>query len=226
MTAASATASWDIRLFSRATEEIHPSALYEILGTVLYLDVAVLVYGDDVAGPEPAVLGELVGALFGVEVRPETQGPRISSSPIDSPSHAAKPSSPRALTSMNAPGMPCLALPVPLVLGVIASWLLTWQTLPRGVVSVMPQACSTYPAMALVEGPDHTLRRRRPADDHGPQAGELIRSWILVELVQDAEEDGRNTGGDRDLLVCQVLEQALGVEMAPAGPAWPRRGSR
>src|SRR5215203_4565369 len=55
--------------FSRATEEIQLApALYQVLVAVLYLDEAMLVYGDDIAGLEPAVLSELLGAFFGVEV--------------------------------------------------------------------------------------------------------------------------------------------------------------
>src|SRR5918998_1194337 len=47
-----------------------PPALYEVLGPVLDLHVPIRIYGDDVAGLEPAVLGELLAPFLGVEVGP------------------------------------------------------------------------------------------------------------------------------------------------------------
>src|SRR3712207_6404282 len=51
-----------------------PAGPYEVFSAVLYLHVAALVYGGDVAGPEPAVLGELLGAFGGIVVRTRDPG--------------------------------------------------------------------------------------------------------------------------------------------------------
>src|SRR5918997_5541334 len=45
-----------------------PPALYEVFGPVLDLHVPPRIYGDDVAGSEPAVVCELLAPLPGVEV--------------------------------------------------------------------------------------------------------------------------------------------------------------
>src|SRR5215210_2329812 len=95
-----------------------PTALYEVLGPVLYLYVAVRVDGDDVAGLEPAVLGELVAPLFGVEVGPrDPRAPDLQLShalavPRDEALVAARPElDERPRQSLRGPK------PVPLVLG-------------------------------------------------------------------------------------------------------------
>src|SRR5215210_2304468 len=51
------------------------AGLYEVFGPIRDLDETPPVYGDDVAGLEPAALGELVVALLGVEVGFDDGGP-------------------------------------------------------------------------------------------------------------------------------------------------------
>ena len=67
----------------------------------------------------------------------------------------------------------------------------------------------------LLEPLDHRLRRGRAADDHGLDRGGVPGARVAIQLVEDAQPDGGNPGGERHLLVLEQLEQALGVEVGP-----------
>src|SRR5918998_2512384 len=182
-----------------------PPALYEVLGPVLDLHVPTRIYGDDIAGLEPAVLGELLGVL-GVVISP--RDPRTPDLQLP---HALPVPRSEALVAPRPylDERPRQALlgpdPVPLVLGsAVHEAAHVADGAKRGRLGHAPGVEYVQP-VAFLEGPDHTLRRRRPADDHGPQIGQIICARVLVELVQDAEEDGGHPGGDGDLLVREVL---------------------
>ena len=93
MTAASATAGCPISAHSSATELIHsPPDLIRSLRPVLDLDVAARVDRHDVAGAEPAVVGERSRRPPPVVVRgARPTAPRTSSSPIVWPSQGTMP---------------------------------------------------------------------------------------------------------------------------------------
>ena len=102
ITAASSTSGCAISAFSSSTEEIHspPDLIRSLARSVICMKPARVDRGD-VAGAQPAVV-ELVGAARDPRSsRDAIQGPRISTSPVDSPSHGTSPSSPIRRTSTS-----------------------------------------------------------------------------------------------------------------------------
>ena len=142
-------------------------------------------------------------------------GPRTSSSPMVSPSHGTSPSSPRARISTNGIGGPCMrALVVPRGAREPCSWPGAPEIVPIGHISVMPQPCVTcspwrsWKASIIARGgaapPTVIVGSRR---DPSRRVG--------VERLQDPHPDRGHAGGDGDVLVLEVLEQAHRVEVRP-----------
>src|SRR5918997_6035963 len=157
-------------------------ALYEVLGAVLDLHVPVLVDGDDVAGLEPAVLGELLGVL-GVVVSPrDPWTPDLElAHRLSVPRYEALVAPRPELDERSRQALPGPD-PVPLVLrDVVEQAAEVANGAQRSRLGHAP-GVEDVQAVTLLEGPDHTLRRRRTADDHRPQAGEVVSSGALVEL--------------------------------------------
>src|SRR5918999_2592938 len=158
-------------------------ALYEVFGSVLDLHVPHRIYGDDVTGSEPAIVCELLAPLLGVEVGPRDPGTldlqlahRLSI-PRDEALITPRPDLDKR------PGYALLGpYPVPLIIrGFVKLGAEVADGAQRGRLGHAPRVEDVQP-VTLLEGPDHALRRRRPADDHGPQVGEVVGIGVLVEL--------------------------------------------
>ena len=78
-----------------------------------------------------------------------------------------------------------------------------------------PPAVDHREPVALLEAGDHRARRRRAADEHPLQRGEVPAVGLGVEQREDPEPDRRHARGRRHLLLLEVVEQALGVEVRP-----------
>ena len=75
-----------------------------------------------------------------------------------------------------------------------------------------PPAVHDRLAVPLPEAGDHRARSRRPADEHRVQLREVPAVRLLVQHAEDAHPDRRHAGGDRHLVLLEVVEQRLGVE--------------
>ena len=136
--------------------------------------------------------------------------------------------SPRARISTNGIGRPCIARYVELPSSRQSADLLarSAETVPTGLISVMPQPCVTCEAVALRERLDHRPRRapsRRRSScgcARGPTGpGSASSGWrIPIQIV-----------GTPAVTVtfscCEVLEQAHRIEVRPGEDLLRRRSS-
>src|SRR5215203_4192191 len=145
---------------------------YEVFGAVRDLDETPPIYGDDVAGLEPAAFGELVVALLGVEVGLDDGGPahlelahRLPV-PRDEPLVAARPYlDERHRQALGGLVVELLFLRERPDLGAQVG-----DGAYGGHLRHPPRVHDVY-AVALPVRLDHALWRRRAADDHGVQRG-------------------------------------------------------
>src|SRR5215204_4175614 len=145
---------------------------YEVFGAVRDLDETPPIYGDDVAGLEPAAFGELVVALLGVEVGLDDGGPahlelahRLPV-PRDEPLVAARPYlDERHRQALGGLVVELLFLGERPDLGAQVG-----DGAYGGHLRHPPRVHDVY-AVALPVRLDHALWRRRAADDHGVQRG-------------------------------------------------------
>ena len=89
---------------------------------------------------------------------------------------------------------------------------LSCDTVPSGLISVMPQAWMHLDAVVVLEGarssPAGRPSRRSPCASSVEK-----RALGLRHVLQQAEPDGRHAGAERHLLALEQLVQALAVEL-------------
>ncbi len=107
-------------------------------------------------------------------------------------------------------------------------------TVPRGLVSVMPQAWVTtspwrFSKPSIIAGGAAEPPTIIDACGRGPSVFLRLprrpprRDRMRIERGQDAQPDGRHARGERDSLSGHEVEQALRIELrAREAPSWPR----
>jgi hypothetical protein len=191
-------------------------ALDEIFGPVLYPYVTEIVYRHYVAGLEPAVLGEPVGA-FGVvvvgagDVRPAhlDLAHRLVV-PRDEPLVAARP-------YLDERQRPTRLRHVVVTFVFVLLPDLASEARDGGERARLghPPTLKDPQAVALREARDHTPRRRRPAHEHRPQRREVVAVGVFIQHLQYPEPDRGYPRRDRHPLVLAKLQEAFGVEVRP-----------
>ena len=205
--------------FSSSTELIHsPPDLIEVLGAVDEADVAVGVDRGDVAGAQPAVVGERLGRRARRRSRsPAIQGPRHLQL-------AAGLAVPRQLVggvgvddaeldAERDPARPWRAgRPAPRRRG--RAWLDAGRPAAIGLVSVMPQACRIGSPILLAVAPP-TAPSAPPSRRTGWPAATTCRG--PSSSGEHAHPDGGHAGGDGDPLVDRSGRRCAGPDRSGPG---------
>src|SRR5215469_8231099 len=85
------------------------------------------------------------------------------------------------------------------------------QALPSGLISVMPQAWTTFTPIVVLKCLRHGARTGRAADHDALEIGELAAG--LLQMLQQHQPDGRNAGRAGHLVGVEQLVDRGAVEL-------------
>ena len=193
-----------------------PAGLDQVLCAVSQLDTPLLPDGHDVAGLEPAVIGEPCVGTAGVEIL--SRDPRTAHFEL-----AHRFAVPDGQTLIGARphfdkrqrGALHRAIPQPVVRRQVPDDRRHGADRPERRHLGHPPRVEDVEPVALLEPANHRKRRGAPTHRNRAQRAQVVRAGTLVELLQQAEPHGGHACRQRHAFPHEQVEHARRVEVRP-----------